>query len=148
MKKSLFRLTDMLELSFAYIVCFSLNLLLDYVKTLDLDSYLLKAFLKNFIDYQPLVVSLFTFIVIVFHYQMLQRKKVEIFCRILVGGTVFNITARYVRDSLTILIPVYLLSVLANAYLDFNFFSNFYLVLILITYILISARQVRKYENF
>lgn len=148
MKKSLFRLTDMLELSFAYILCFSLNLLLDYVKTLDFDSYLLKAFLKNFIDYQPLVVSLFTFIVIVFHYQMLQRKKVEIFCRILVGGTVFNITTRYIRDSLTILIPVYLLSVLANAYLDFNFFSNFYLVLILIAYILISARQVRKYENF
>lgn len=148
MKKSLFRLTDMLELSFAYILCFSLNLLLDYVRTLDLDFYLLKAFLKNFIDYQPLVVSLFTFIVIVFHYQMLPRKKAEIFCRILVGGTVFNITTRYIRDSLTILIPVYLLSVLANAYLDFNFFSNFYLVLILITYILISARQVRKYENF
>ena len=148
MKKSLFRLTDMLELSIVYIFCFSLNLLLDYAKTLDLDAYILKAFLKNFIDYQPLVVSLFTFIVIVFHYQMLQRKKVEIFCRILVGGTVFNITTRYIRDSLTILIPVYLLSVLANAYLDFNFFSNFYLVLILITYILISARQVRKYENF
>lgn len=138
----------MLELSFAYILCFSLNLLLDYVKTLDLDSYLLKTFLKNFIDYQPLVVSLFTFIVIVFHYQMLQRKKAEIFCRILVGGTIFNISTRYIRDSLTILISVYLLSVLANAYLDFNFFSNFYLVLILITYILISARQVRKYENF
>lgn len=148
MKKSLFRLTDMLELSFAYILCFSLNLLLDYVKTLDLDSYLLKAFLKNFIDYQPLVVSLFTFIVIVFHYQMLQRKRAEIFCRILVGGTVFNITIRYIRDSLTILVPVYLLSILANAYLNFNSFGNFYLVLILITYILISSRQVRKYENF
>lgn len=148
MKKSLFRLPDMLELSIAYIFCFSLNLLLDYAKTLDLDAFILKAFLKNFIDCQPLIVSLFTFIVIVFHYQMLEKKKAEIFCRILVGGTVFHITARYVRDSLTILIPVYLLSVLANAYLDFNFFSNFYLVLILITYILISARQVRKYENF
>ena len=148
MKKSLFRITDMLELSFAYILCFSLNLLLDYVKTLDLDSYLLKAFLKNFIDYQPLVVSLFTVIVVVFHYQMLQRKRTEIFCRILMGGTVFNITTRYIRDSLTILIPVYLLSILANAYLDFNFFGNFYLVLILVTYILISSRQVWKYENF
>ena len=48
MKKSLFRLTDMLELSIAYIFCFFLNLLFDYVKTLDLDAYLLKAFLKNF----------------------------------------------------------------------------------------------------
>ena len=45
MKKSLFRLPDMLELSIAYIFCFSLNLLLDYAKTLDLDAFILKAFL-------------------------------------------------------------------------------------------------------
>ncbi len=53
MKKSLFRLTDVFELYIAYFFCFSLNVLLDYAKTLDLDSYILKAFLKNFIDYQP-----------------------------------------------------------------------------------------------
>ena len=147
MKKSLFRLPDMLELSIAYIFCFSLNLLLDYVKTLDLDSYLLKAFLKNFIDYQPLIVSLFTFIVIVFHYQMLERKKAEIFCRILVGGTVFSITIRYVLDCLMILIFVYLLSALVNLHFGFNLANNFYLVLIFVIYILISARRVRKYEN-
>ena len=140
MKKSLFRLTDMLELSIVYILCFSLNLLLDYAKSLDLDAYILKAFLKNFIDYQPLIVLLFTFIVIVFHYQMLERKKAEIFCRILVGGTVFSITIRYVLDCLAVLIFVYLFSALVNL-------DNFYLVLIFVTYILISARQVRKYEN-
>lgn len=147
MKKSLFRLTDMLELSIAYIFCFSLNLLLDYAKTLDLDAYILKAFLKNFIDYQPLIVSLFTFIVIVFHYQILDRKKTEIFCRILVGGTVFSITIRYVLDCLTVLIFVYLLSALVNLHFGFNLADNFYLVLIFVTYILISARRVRKYEN-
>ncbi len=147
MKKSLFRLTDMLELSIAYIFCFSLNLLLDYAKTLDLDAYILKAFLKNFIDYQPLIVSLFTFIVIVFHYQMLERKKAEIFCRILVGGTVFSVTIRYVLDCLTVLIFVYLLSALVNLHFGFNLADNFYLVLIFVTYILISARRVRKYEN-
>lgn len=147
MKKSLFRLTDMLELSIAYIFCFSLNLLLDYAKTLDLDAYILKAFLKNFIDYQPLIVSLFTFIVIVFHYQMLERKKAEIFCRILVGGTVSSITIRYVLDCLTVLIFVYLLSALVNLHFGFNLADNFYLVLIFVTYILISARRVRKYEN-
>ncbi len=147
MKKSLFRLTDMLELSIAYIFCFSLNLLLDYAKTLDLDAYILKAFLKNFIDYQPLIVFLFTFIVIVFHYQMLERKKAEIFCRILVGGTVFSITIRYVLDCFTVLIFVYLLSALVNLHFGFNLADNFYLVLIFVTYILISARRVRKYEN-
>ena len=147
MKKSLFRPMDMLELSIAYIFCFSLNLLLDYAKTLDLDAYILKAFLKNFIDYQPLIVSLFTFIVIVFHYQMLERKKAEIFCRILVGGTVFSITIRYVLDCLTVLIFVYLLSALVNLHFGFNLADNFYLVPIFVTYILISARRVRKYEN-
>ena len=147
MKKTLFRLTDMLELSIAYIFCFSLNLLLDYAKTLDLDAYVLKAFLKNFIDYQPLIVSLFTFIVIVFHYQMLERKKAEIFCRILVGGTVFSITIRYVLDCLTVLIFVYLLSALVNLHFGFNLANNFYLVPIFVTYILISARRVQKYEN-
>ena len=147
MKKSLFRLTDMLELSIVYIVCFSLNLLLDYAKTLDLDAYILKAFLKNFIDYQPLIVSLFTFIVIVFHYQMLERKKAEIFCRILVGGTVFSITIRYVLNCLMVLIFVYLLSALVNLHFGFNLADNFYLVLIFVAYILISARRVRKYEN-
>jgi len=147
MKKSLFRLTDMLELSIAYSFCFSLNLLLDYTKTLDLDAYILKAFLKNFIDYQPLIVSLFTFIVIVFHYQMLERKKAEIFCRILVGGTVCSITIRYALDCLTVLIFVYLLSALVNLHFGFNLADNFYLVLIFVTYILISARRVRKYEN-
>ena len=72
MKKSLFRLMDMLELSIAYVFCFSLSFLLDYARTLDLDAYLLKAFLKKFIDYQSLIVLLCTFIVIVFHYQMLE----------------------------------------------------------------------------
>lgn len=137
----------MLELSIAYIFCFSLNLLLDYARALDLDAYILKAFLKNFIDYQPLIVLLFTFIVIVFHYQMLERKKAEIFCRILVGGTVFSITIRYVLDCLTVLIFVYLLSALVNLHFGFSLADNFYLVLIFVTYILISARRVRKYEN-
>lgn len=147
MKKSLFRLTDMLELSIAYIFCFSLNLLLNYVKTIDLDSYILKSFLKSFIDYQPLIVLLFTFIVIVFHYQMLQRKKTEIFCRTLVGGTVFAITIRYVLDCLTVLIFAYLLLTLVYLYFGFNLASNSYLALVFVIYTLISARQVRKYEN-
>ena len=147
MKKSLFRLTDMLELSIVYVFCFSLSFLLDYARALDLDAYILKAFLKNFIDYQPLIVSLFTFIVIVFHYQMLERKKAEIFCRILVGGTVFSIAVRYVLDCLAVVIFVYLLSALANLHFGFNLADNFYLVLIFVTYILISARRVRKYEN-
>lgn len=148
MRRSLFRFADALELCTAYIFCFLLNLLFDYVRTLDLDSYILKTFFKNFMDYQPLIIFLFTFIVIVFHYQMLYRKKTEVYCRILVGDTIFNITIRYSLDCLIILGFVYLLSTLINIYLNFNLTSNLYLVFILITYMLISASQVRKYENF
>ena len=149
MKKSLFRLTDVFELCIAYIFCFSLNMLLDYAKTFDLDSYILKAFLKSFIDYQPLVVLLFTFIVIVFHYQMLHRKNTEIFCRILVGDTVFHIISRYVLDCITILVFAYFPAALASVYLNVSLTGNFYLVPIFMLYILIGARQVRKkYENF
>lgn len=148
MRKSLFRISDVLELSIAYFFCFIINILIEYIKTLELDSYILQVFLKKFIDFQSLITFLFTFIVIVFHYQMLQRKKEEIFCKILVGDTVSNITIRYALNCLTILIFVYLLSILVNGYLNFNLTSNFYLVLIFITYILISTKEVRKYENF
>ena len=148
MRKSLFRISDVLELSIAYFFCFIINILIEYIKTLELDSYILQVFLKKFIDFQSLITFLFTFIVIVFHYQMLQRKKEEIFCKILVGDTVSNITIRYALNCLTILIFVYLLSILANGYLNFNLISNFYLVPIFITYILISTKEVRKYENF
>lgn len=147
MKKSLFRLTDLLELNIAYAFCFFLHMLFDYVKTLDLDAYLLKVFLKNFMDNQPLIVLLFTFIVIAFHYQMLHRKNTEIFCKILVGDTVFNITIRYILDCLTVLIFVYLLTTLVNIHLNFSITGNFYLIPFLVTYLIMSTRQVRKYEN-
>ncbi len=148
MKKSLFRISDVLELCTAYMFCFFLNLLFNYVKIMDLDSYILKAFLKNFTDYQEIIVLIFTVVVIVFHYQMLHRKKAEIFCKMLVGDTIFNITIRYALNCLMILIFVCFLSTLANVYLKFNLTSNFYLTFIFIIYILISAREVRKYENF
>lgn len=148
MRRSIFRFADVLELCTTYIFCFFLNLLFDYVKTLELDSYILKAFFENFMDYQILIIFLFTFIVIVFHYQMLCRKKTEIYCRILVGDTVCNVTIRYSLDCLTILGVVYLLSTLVNVYLKFNLTSNLYLVFLFIIYILISAGKVRKYENF
>lgn len=147
MKKSLFRLTDLLELCLAYSFCFSLNLAFDYGKAFDFDSDILKDFFTGFLEYQVLIAALFTFIVAIFHYQMLYRKKTEVFCRILAGDTVFHITVRYSLDCLMILAFIYSIFHLVNAYLNFSLTGNLYLVLIFITYILISAWQVRKYEN-
>lgn len=147
MGKSLFRVNDILELCIIYMFMFFLNVLFDYVKTIDIDSYILKAFLKNFMDYQTLIIFLFTLIVLVFHYQILHRKKTEIYCRILVGDTIFNIAIRYLIDCLMILGVVYLLFTFLNCYLKLKITSNLYLVLIFIIYILISESQVWRYEN-
>ena len=148
MKKSLFRFADMSELSIAYIFCFIINIFIEYAKTLNIDSYILQVFIENFINYQLLIILLFTFIVIVFHYQMLERKKEEIFCKILVGDTISNITIRYILDCLAILTFIFLLSIIVMIYFNFNLINNLYLVLVFIIYIIVSARKVQKYENF
>ena len=147
MKKSLFRLTDVLELCVAYSFSISLNLLFDYVKTLELTSGILISFFRNFLEYQTMIVILSTFLVVVFHHQFSCRKKSEVFCRILVGDTLFNIMVRYSLDCLMVLVCVYLLFALANVYLDFGLTGNLYLVPVFIVYILSGAREVRKYEN-
>lgn len=146
MKKSLFRPADILELGVAYAFCFSLCLMFDYVKTLEMTSDIITSFFRSFLQYQTMIVILSTFLVVVFHYQFSCRRKTEVFCRILVGDTLFNITVRYSMNCLTVLGFVYLLFALANAYLSFDLTSNLYLVPIFIVYILISARQVRNYE--
>lgn len=146
MKKSLFRPADILELGLAYAFCFSLCLMFDYVKTLEMTSDIITSFFRSFLQYQTIIVILSTFLVVVFHYQFSCRRKTEVFCRILVGDTLFNITVRYSLNCLTVLGFVYLLFALANAYLSFDLTNNLYLVPILIVYILISARQVRNYE--
>ena len=146
MKKSLFRPADILELGVAYAFCFSLCLMFDYVKTLEMTSDIITSFFRSFLQYQAMIVILSTFLVVVFHYQFSCRRKTEVFCRILVGDTLFNIKVRYSLNCLTVLGFVYLLFALANAYLSFDLTSNLYLVPIFIVYILISARQVRNYE--
>lgn len=79
MKKSLFRLADILELSVAYVFCFSLCLMFDYVKTLEMTSDILTSFFRNLLQYQTMIVMLSTFLVVVFHYQFSCRKKQKYF---------------------------------------------------------------------
>lgn len=146
MKKSLFRPADILELGAAYAFCFSLCLMFDYAETVEITSDILISFFRDYLKYQTVIIILSTFLVVVFHYQFSCRKKTEVFCRILVGDTLFNITVRFSLNCLTVLGLVYLLFALANAYLSFDLTSNLYLVPIFIGYILISARRVRNYE--
>jgi hypothetical protein len=145
MKYSLFRFFDVFEAVAIYLICFASNLLCIYVQTLNLEgSSILKSFLESITDYQLIINIFLTFIIIVFHYQFLNRKKTEIFCRILVGDTMVNIIIRYILNSIAILVFSFLLSLSLNFYLGLNVTSNLYLVFIFIIYILFSAGQVKK----
>ncbi|TKD70754.1 hypothetical protein FBF83_09060 [Pseudalkalibacillus hwajinpoensis] len=145
MKYSLFRFIDVFEAFAIYLICFASNLIIIYVQTLNLEgSSIIKSFLKSIIDYQLIINIFLTFIIIVFHYQFLNRRKTEISCRILVGDTMVNIIIRYIMNSLSILVFSFLLSLSLNFYLELNVTSNLYLVLIFIIYILISVGQVQR----
>jgi hypothetical protein len=145
MKYSLFRFIDVFEALAIYLICFTSNLIFIYVQTLNLeDSSILKSFFKSITDYQLIINILLTFIIIVFHYQLLNRRKTEIYCRILVGDSMVNIVIRYIWNSLAILVLSFLLSLSLNFYLELNVASNLYLVFIFIIYILIFAGQVKR----
>ena len=92
MKKSLFTKLDRFELLCCYILCFGFNFLFDYSKTLNIDSYFLQTFFKQLYDYQVFITVSLSFIIVIFHYQMIPRKKVEVHCRVLVGDTISSIT--------------------------------------------------------
>lgn len=145
MKYSLFRFIDVFEAFAIYLICFASNLLFIYVQTLNLEvSFILESFIKSITDYQLIINILLTFMIIVFHYQFLNRRKTEISCRILVGDTMVKMIIRYILHSLAILVFSFLLSLSLNFYLELNVTSNLYLVFIFILYILISAVQVKK----
>ena len=145
MKYSLFRSIDVFEMITIYIVCFTSNLVFMYVDTLNLEvSSVLESFLESITEYRLIINILLTCIAIVFHYQFLDRRKNEVFCRILVGDTMINVIARYILNSLAILTVSFLLSLSLNFYLGLNITSNLYLAFIFIIYILLSVGWVKK----
>lgn len=148
MQKSLFRFVDRFELLSCYLICFIFNIAFDFIKTLSIDSYLLRTFLKQFHDYQAFIIFLFTFIVVIFHYQMLHKKKVEVYCRILVGDTILTITTRYILECLVILGIAFFISIITNIMLVIDLTNNIYLACFFVIYIFISSREVCKFENF
>ncbi|REH78380.1 hypothetical protein DOS59_05345, partial [Staphylococcus felis] len=148
MQYSLFRFIDFFEICILYIVCFVSKTLLLNIQIFNLsNSFILQSFLQSILEYHYIIVILSSFVIIIFHYQFLARKKTEVFCRILVGSTMIKIIRRYILDSLCILLIAFLISLILNFYLKLDIKDNFYLVCIFIIYIIICASQVKKNEN-
>lgn len=145
MKYSLFRFIDICEITIIYLICFTSNSIFVYVENLDLESSsILKSFVESIINYKFIINILLTFMIVVFHYQFLNRRKTEILCRLLVGDTLKRIKIRYIYNNIIILIFSFLISLLLNFYINQDPTSNIYLVTIFITYILFSIGQVKK----
>lgn len=108
------------------------------------DSSILKSFIKNIIDYQEIINIFLTFIMVIFHYQFINKKRTEIYCRILVGDNIKKITIRYIMNAFSILVISFLLSLILNYNLRIDITTNLYLFFIFTIYILISAGQVLK----
>ena len=148
MRYSLYRVGEAFEAFIIYLVIFTSSSILIHLKYMKIEnSFILQSFFKNITDYQLLINIFLTFLMIVFHYQFVNRKKTEIICRILVGDTSKKIVSRYILNSLSILVFSFLLSFLLNVYLKQSIWINLYLLAILVVYILISSGQVRKNEN-
>jgi len=145
MKHSLFRFIELIEISILYIVCFTLNITLIFVQTINLDAYpILKSFIESILDFKLLIVIFITFIVLIFHYQFIDQKKAEIYCRILVGDTKKNITSNFAFHNFFILIFSFILSLSLNFLLNVHFYINFWLVLIFTIYIIFFTSWVNK----
>lgn len=147
MKKSLFRFKDRFELLGCYTFCFIINILFDYAKFLKIDSHLIQTFVKQFYDYQALIIFLLTFIVVIFHYQMLQNKKMEIYCKIVAGDTMHSLVIRYVFENFVILGIAFVIAIIVNIILGIKLVNSLYLFFVLTIYILISSRMVKNVES-
>lgn len=148
MSKSLFRFVDRFELLSCYLICFISNIAFNFSKTAIVNSHFLQTFLKQIYDYQVYIILLLSFIVVITHYQILYRKKVEIYCRVLVGDTRLGITIRYITECLTILVIAYTLSIIIQSVLDVNMSNNIYLSYLFLAHILFSSKGVWKVGNF
>lgn len=148
MRYSLFRIKDVFEAFAIYQLCFFSSSLLFYLKKLNINnSLILKSFLDSITDNKFIIIVLLSTIIIIFHYQFINKKRIEIFCRILVGDTITKIIIRYVLVNLGILSISFLLSFLYAVYLNLNILNNTYVFFIFIIYILINSLRVKKYEN-
>lgn len=147
MKKSLFRGIDRFELISCYVLCFLFGVVFDYSKSIYIESYFLRSFLQQFYDYQDIITILFSLIVVIFHYQMLQRRKTEVHCRILVGDTISALVKRYFVECLMMSGCVFAASLILTLVLGSSVIHIVYLFGIMMLYILLSSGMVRKFEN-
>ena len=147
MRKSLFRMMDRFELLCCYALCFLFNILLDYARTAPSESHLLQIFFLQFYDHQAILVFMLSWIVVIFHYKMLHRRRIEVRCRVLVGDTRRALASRYFVECLIIAGISFAGATLAALAMRLGAVHNACLLCVLFAYIGITSRMVYRFEN-
>ena len=147
MGKSILRQEEDFELFLLYTTCFISDFLIRYINTLNFKSYNTILFIRHLFNHRVLINSSLTFVAAILHYQILQGKKIEIYCRLLVGATLKDITFVYFENCIIILLLSYLVSVILHVFMDIRLDNNRYLIFLLLFNIVIGIKQVICYES-
>lgn len=149
MKYSLFRRNDMFEAFVCYFICFAFNIALTAIQGHDLaQSLLVFRFFEELAEHQAKIVALMSLCIsVIFHYQLISRKKVEIFCRFLVGDTMFKIKRRFALHHLMIISISFLASLALNIYFNIKLTLNIPLIILFFLLALLAAGKVSAYET-
>lgn len=149
MKYSLFRRKDIFEAFVCYCICFAFNIALTAIQGHDLaHSLLLFRFFEKLAEHQAKIVALMSLCIsVIFHYQLISRKKVEIFCRFLVGDTMMKMKRRFVLHHLIVISTAFLASLALNIYFHIKLTLNIPLMMLFIFLALVATGKVSAYET-
>lgn len=142
-RKSIMRGKDRAELLISYLLCFSLITLSLYSQTIEIKQHILREYIKSFTDHYVFLSLVATLVVMIFHYQVLSKTKIEIRCRVLVGDILSRIKIRYVVECFGILAAAYLIHTYLGYFLGVKIGTGLYLIGVFGAYILITGRLVK-----
>jgi len=93
------------------------------------------------------ILLIFSFMVLAFHYQIANRKKTEVYCRIVVGETLHHLVFLYLVENVILLICTFAIFFVLNSVSGLQIMDSVYLLFILVIYIFIGGRMVSKNET-
>ena len=146
MKKSIYRISERMELFISYFICFGVASLFEYLKNIKFKSLLMEMYFKQIYDFRMVILLILSFMVLAFHYQIANRKKTEVYCRIVVGETLHHLVFLYLVENVILLICTSAIFFVLNSVSGLQIMDSVYLLLILVIYIFIGLRMVSKNE--
>jgi len=142
MKKSILKFIDVIKICLICCLCFSINFIINVFSTIKFNSYLLESFIGDIVVHRTTISLFMIFLVLVYFYQLINCKIVEVKCRILVGDTIYGILERYFIFSLCSILVGYAIFWLLEMITGFSHIYNLSVLLILILYDLLSMVMV------